>query len=506
MNPDQIKAIQSQAKAQGLYDGPIDGVMGPKTQAAFAALQSRNNSQAEAQKAAAQAEAAKSQAEGQKAAAAAAAQQAAAQNAATELQRQQFEANKSRQDQTDLAKNKANEWANSPAGIAYNFGTKIAPYGAGEVGGYLFGGTKVGAVGASQTSKNAALQKMVSEGLGPESLNAAKTAGLIPASSSVMRAGSRMAPLAFPGLLLGGAGQILRSDALAPSDETQLGGDLRRGMGGLVQGTGAGLITRSLESAFAPKVAPDASAIDKIMAASRAPAEDEAGAAANAARAEGMRQARMAEISNKTVAQLQDELRAAKAKVSGVKADLADRVYTLRYGGQQIAEEAAANVGRKALTRVIPGLGVSAALLAAFTPHNADASTLEKVGDVANAASYAVPGIGQARIVHDMMRSTPQIPEDETINGHSIVHPDDRAQYFAKLRAIANAFAQNRADYNAPRAMLNPQEVAEEPVFRPGSPYAPGSANVGRGAAYVGPERTSQYGGREALIRALLGQ
>jgi peptidoglycan hydrolase-like protein with peptidoglycan-binding domain len=61
MNPEQIKALQRQLKAQGFYDGPIDGIMGQKMQAAMAAVQVQGG-QSEAAKLKAQEEASKAQA------------------------------------------------------------------------------------------------------------------------------------------------------------------------------------------------------------------------------------------------------------------------------------------------------------------------------------------------------------------------------------------------------------------------------------------------------------
>jgi hypothetical protein len=41
VTPDTVKQIQSSLQAQGMYNGPIDGVMGPQTQRAVAAYQQK---------------------------------------------------------------------------------------------------------------------------------------------------------------------------------------------------------------------------------------------------------------------------------------------------------------------------------------------------------------------------------------------------------------------------------------------------------------------------------
>lgn len=260
MNPEEIKALQQKLQAEGLYAGPIDGVMGPKTQEAAAQLR-----QIEQQRQELQASQAKAEAE-----------ERADRIREKELQ---LEERKLQQtgSQVDVANKEAeeriarqqeyNRQAGSTGGLVTQSAASILAPATGTAAGYRLGGILNDRLNEGQANRNEVLRGVAQDrirGLTTRDGAAmgARLSGAMPSENAMLRVAARGAPHIGLGGIAVGKGVQLLSDVDEDQPFYPRMGDRAAGLGYI--GFGAGMAKRGIEQMASPKVPPDAQALGVI--------------------------------------------------------------------------------------------------------------------------------------------------------------------------------------------------------------------------------------------------
>jgi len=257
MDPEQkIKALQQKLQAEGLYNGPIDGIMGKKTQAAaeqFRAVQEQRRTQKlrrlelETRQKEAQAKQQAAEVEGREA------------------------------DATAKRRAEMEEWENSPEGMTYNLGlTYGAPVG-GAVGGHMAGHGTSKLIDAMSAGRANSLDEIVSPMRNTDlsrvpndpalraraegTVNAAQRylpkQGMRGALEKGLGTAARGASYFGPAALLASEGYLLRQNANPSDDEFfRPYEDMQRAGGTAMMGAGAGLAYEGARRMFYPPADP----------------------------------------------------------------------------------------------------------------------------------------------------------------------------------------------------------------------------------------------------------
>jgi hypothetical protein len=257
MNPDELKALQAEMKRLGIYQGIVDGKLGPKTETAletYRKLQAEQNDKANA--AAAQERADKLEAD-----------RIAIERAKVEQAGKSSAVADAAETAKALRKQRYDDQASSGLGIATETaaGAPAALTGVAAGRGMGMGINKY--MDASQASKNAVLQGAATDRVAGLTTRegarlGSQLSGAMPSSYSALRVGGRMAPHLGLGAFMAGKGAYMLNQEGEDDPFYPKMANRAAGLGML--GAGTGIAERGLMYGIAPGVAPDAKSIAVI--------------------------------------------------------------------------------------------------------------------------------------------------------------------------------------------------------------------------------------------------